>query len=192
MNTFLTEAANRLTRCAGPGHLSRVLVGLAATLASLVSCSEAQRRTYRDRGTACLGVGDDSAFLDCSERVIPEEVPLRVSVDFDVCLSSSCDTELHAACRTSRSGNVVTITAEAAVEFGGGTCTLDCNSVSTVCELEPLPAGTYELRYGEASSAITVPSTTAMGCVGTTDEVRCCDTSDHCDGSECENHYCLL
>jgi hypothetical protein len=171
--------------------LSSALIAF-ATLALLVSCNDASRQTYRDRGTACLAPGDETAFSDCSERVIPDDVPFRVSVDFGVCLSSSCDRELHAACRASRSGNVVTITAEATVEFEQGTCTLDCNSLSTECELEPLPAGSYEVRYGEASSSITVPSTTAMGCVGTSNEVRCCDTSGDCDGSACENNHCSL
>jgi hypothetical protein len=133
-----------------------------------------------------------SAFAECSERSIPADVPLKVEVDFGTCTSSSCDRVLNAACRATRSGSVITIEAETVIESEVGSCTDDCGFVTASCELAPLPAGTYELRYGNDSLSLTVPSTRIGGCVGANIHGRCCDTSDDCGGTLCENQRCRL
>lgn len=169
----------------------RVLALLASSsIGALASCDGgAEQRTLRDTGSACIA---RNATLDdgCSARDIPAGVPLRVDVDFATCTSSSCDTVLNAACRAARSGSVITIEAEAVIEKDGNECTDDCGFVSASCELEALPAGSYQLRYGDASTPLTVPSTTAAGCAGEGWFDRCCDTSEDCGGSECSNHRC--
>jgi hypothetical protein len=159
-------------------------------LFALVSCDgDAGRTTFRDTGSACLGPGE--GWLEtCSLREVPADVPLEVSVDFDTCTSSSCDTVLSATCRASVSGSVITITAEAVVQSESGVCTNDCGSVAASCKLPALAAGTYELRYGLSSTALTVPSTTALACIGADREIRCCDTSADCGGGACEGNQC--
>jgi hypothetical protein len=170
---------------------TRALVLIASSLiAALASCDGgAEQKTLSDTGSACIArnaMGIDG----CSPRDIPADVPLRVDVDFATCTSSSCDTVLNTACRASRSGSVITIEAEAVIEREGNECTDDCGFVSATCELEALPAGTYELRYGDESASLTVPSTTAAGCAGAGLFGRCCDTSEDCGGSNCSNHRC--
>lgn len=164
---------------------------LALALVALVSCdADRERTTFHDTGSACLHVSPNP-FNDCAEREIPANAPLRVEVDFATCTSSSCDTVLNAACRASRSGSVITVEAEAVIEREGTECTDDCSFVGASCELEALPAGTYELRYGSASTTLTVPSTTSTACAGEgIVGLRCCDTSADCDGRACENHLC--
>lgn len=150
-----------------------------------------ERRTLRNQGLACVEA-PASVFGDCSEHQITADVPLQVEVDFGTCTSSSCDRVLNAACRASRSGSVITIEAETVIEREGGECTDDCGFVTASCEIAPLPAGTYELRYGNDSVSLTVPTTTIGGCVGTNIHGRCCDTSDDCGGNLCENQRCRL
>lgn len=156
----------------------------------LAACDgDAERRTLRDTGAACVqaqAVGVD----ECSVRSIEPGVPLRVEVDFATCTSSSCDTVLNAACRASRSGSTITVEAEAVIESEGTECTDDCGFVTASCELEALPEGTYELRYGDETTTLTVPSTTAAGCAGRGLGGHCCDSSADCGGSACQNHRC--
>jgi hypothetical protein len=166
----------------------------AASLSALTatfSCDgDGERQTLRDTGAACIQ-GPAVGFGDCSVRSIPPGVPLRIDVDFATCTSSSCDTVLNAACRASRSGSVITVEAETVIETKGNECTDDCGSVTASCELEALPEGTYEVRYGDDTVSLTVPSTTAAACAGAALFGRCCDTSADCDGRVCQSNRCL-
>ena len=150
---------------------------------------DAERRTLRDSGLACIEMSA-SPGVECHERRIDADVPLQVQVDFGTCTSSSCDRVLNAGCRAARSGSVITIEAETVIESEGSECTDDCGFVTATCDLEALPTGTYELRYGDDSTSLTVPSNTAAGCAGEKVVGRCCDTSDDCSGSSCENQRC--
>lgn len=162
---------------------------LLSFLTVVVSCEgDAERRTLRDTGAACV---NGPAFGDCSVRTISPGVPLRIDVDFATCTSSSCDTVLNAACHASRSGSIITVEAEAVIETKGNECTDDCGAVTASCKLEALPEGTYELRYGDETTTLTVPSTTAAACTGSGLAGRCCDTSADCDGGgACQNQRC--
>lgn len=160
-------------------------------LVALSGCEgDAARRTLRDSGAACVN-GPAMSFGECSVRTIAPSVPLQIDVDFATCTSSSCDKVLNAACRASRSGSVITIEAEAVIESQGDECTDDCGSVTASCALEALPEGTYELRYGDDTATLTVPSTTAAACAGTGQAGRCCDTNADCGGATCQNRRCL-
>jgi hypothetical protein len=157
-------------------------------LTVIVSCDDdPERRTLRDTGAACV---NGPAFGDCTVRSIASGEPLRIDVDFATCTSSSCDTVLNAACHASRSGSIITVEAEAVIETQGNECTDDCGFVTASCELEALPEGTYELRYGDETTTLTVPSTTAAACTGRSLAGRCCDTSADCGGGACQNQRC--
>lgn len=72
-----------------------------------------------DDGTFCIGEFGD------------------YSVDFDVCLSSSCDTLVAAECtgELNADGTVLTLTSYARIESEGETCSADCGQVIAVCSL---------------------------------------------------------
>lgn len=180
-------STNTRSRWSARGTLA---VSCALLVAAATACDAgAEQRTLRDSGLACIEM-PASRGADCQARRIDADVPLKVQVDFGTCTSSSCDRVLNAECRARRSGSIITIEAESVIESEGSECTDDCGSVTATCELEPLPAGTYELRYGGDSTSLTVPSNTAAGCAGGDAFGRCCDTSDDCGGGSCENHRC--
>ncbi|MEZ4318335.1 MAG: hypothetical protein R3F61_12565 [Myxococcota bacterium] len=54
-------------------------------------------------------------------------------VDFDQCLSSSCDTLVSAECTGSLDGDVLTLTTLAVIESSEGECTADCGAVVAEC-----------------------------------------------------------
>lgn len=58
-------------------------------------------------------------------------------VDFEGCLSSSCDTLLSASCEVDFDGAVVDVSGEAVVRREGDVCTDDCGFIEARC---PVPA----------------------------------------------------
>lgn len=82
----------------------------------------------------------------------------EVTVDFDLCLSSSCDEVVESSCTTTLDGNTVIVDASVTVRSDPrGPCTLDCNSPVVTCQTPPLAEGTYTLVYGEDQVPLTVP-----------------------------------
>ena len=123
--------------------MSRLLaLSVALCLPLLSSCgdtSELFEHTELQSFCASSGNGTDG-----------EVTALTVTVEFDLCLSSSCDTLMESSCEFTRDGDELTLTGLALVESQTkGACTSDCGRVSAQCTQE-LDNGTYLLRAGEA------------------------------------------
>ena len=84
----------------------------------------------------------------------------RVRVQFNTCLSSSCDRLLDASCDVQLDNTSITVSGSALVEsrFDPDTgCSSDCGLVTATCEVD-LPAGEYELTgSGVSAQTVTVP-----------------------------------
>jgi hypothetical protein len=80
-----------------------------------------------------------------------------LQVDFQQCLSSSCDTLLAVECTTSLEDDVLLVTATAVIEsvMGGG-CTNDCGSVTATCEITDdwLEGAQIRARYGTVDTPL--------------------------------------
>jgi hypothetical protein len=122
-------------------------------LVSTIACTSTTETTYVDAGRTCVSGAADQ--------------PHSVEVDFLVCLSSSCDEVVEAMCETTLSGTELTINATATVSSSSGACTADCGQLLATCETDPLPAGEYQLVYGDRQGTLTVPvATDEPTCLG--------------------------
>jgi hypothetical protein len=120
----------------------RVVITVALAL-GLLACNTTSETTYVDVGRACVSGAADE--------------PHSVEVDFHLCLSSSCDSVVESMCETTLSGTQLTINATATISSSSGACTADCGQVLVTCETDPLPAGDYELVFGDLQGTLTVP-----------------------------------
>jgi hypothetical protein len=127
-------------------RLSFTILALSLS-ASTLGCDRTTETTYVDVGRACISGAADE--------------PHSVEVDFHVCLSSSCDSVVESMCEASLSGTELTINATATVSSSSGACTADCQQLLVTCETDPLPAGDYELNFGDLQGTLTVPAATA-------------------------------
>jgi hypothetical protein len=105
-----------------------------------------------DEGASCL----EAATADGTGTI---------TVDAEVCLSSSCDREATGSCTATLDGTTITVTSEFAWEEATGpvACTDDCGMLATTCDVGPLPAGTYTIVHGAESVTVEVPTTEACG-----------------------------
>jgi hypothetical protein len=96
--------------------MSRISTLVVLLLVS-VACGEPEptTETLTDVGVACLHSDG------------------TVRLDFETCLSSSCDTLISATCAGSLDGDTLTITSEAVIESQGEECTDDCGFVGATC-----------------------------------------------------------
>lgn len=97
-------------------------------------------------GTACIAAGADGAQA--------------VTVDFGLCMSSSCDELDSASCSVEQTGSDLKVSSKATVTSTGGpntVCTTDCRTISATCTGPTLAAGTYTLVYGDTRQAVTLP-----------------------------------
>ena len=85
-----------------------------------------------------------------------------VSVDGDLCLSSSCSRDIVGSCDATLDGNTITVTSQFDWEENVGQyvpCTYDCVTLVAECgEVGPLPAGTYTIVHGDESKEVVVPN----------------------------------
>ncbi|PRQ05712.1 hypothetical protein [Enhygromyxa salina] len=119
-----------------------------------VGCTQETETTFTDEGSACISGEPDAAQT--------------VTVDFQTCLSSSCDTLLESSCTAELDGTELTITATATVSSKSGACTADCGLAQATCETPPLPAGSYDVVYGQEQGTLVVPAVTGgeSTCIG--------------------------
>jgi hypothetical protein len=139
------------------GMLSTMRISFAfltlGLVAGTLACDRTTETTHVDVGRACISGAADE--------------PHSVEVDFHVCLSSSCDSVVESMCETTLSGTELTINATATVSSSSGACTADCGQLLVTCETDPLPAGDYELVFGELQGTLTVPAaSTEPTCLG--------------------------
>lgn len=118
-----------------------------ALLGALVACSADGGGPDRqdDPGLACFGEG------------LEPDGSWRVTLD-ETCFSGSYD-DVEVSCSIALEGEVLTIVGEATWVSPGGDLTTDCQVVTATCSLPTLPDGTYEVRYGGASTSISVGDT---------------------------------
>jgi hypothetical protein len=102
---------------------------------TLTACGPAEpevRTTdVSNQGTACI---QDGAFI----------------VDFDRCLSSSCDTLVGASCEANVDGDTVTVTSAGSIESLTGpdvSCTTDCGFARVECTLTGDLGGVTTIAY---------------------------------------------
>jgi hypothetical protein len=101
---------------------------------------------HADVGTACVSGSADQ--------------PHEVTVDFGLCMSSSCDELVSASCTVERSETELKVSGKASVRRTAGPdtiCTTDCRSVATKCSAPALAAGNYKLSYAGKQSEFVVP-----------------------------------
>lgn len=106
-----------------------------------------------DEGTSCL----EAATADGTGTI---------TVDADVCLSSSCDRNGTSSCEATLDGTTITVTSEFSWETATGigvACTDDCGMLSAACDVGPLPEGTYTIVHGTETTTVTVPTTEECG-----------------------------
>lgn len=96
---------------------------------------------------------------------------LEVSVLFPTCLSS-CSREVEAWCSISVQGSQITVQSRASVEREGGSCTDECGQLVASCVSEPIAAGVFQLRHGEVSAEVTLPSEGVLSDGSVTDQGR--------------------
>lgn len=105
---------------------------------------------------ACDGTGGTTVtVLDNQGTACVDEAAGTVQIDFETCLSSSCDTLEGASCNATWSGDTLTVTSTASVVSTGGDCTADCGFATASCDLPDgvdVDAGT--LSYGGAEVAL--------------------------------------
>lgn len=100
---------------------------------------------------ACDGGPTVTELVDVGEVCIDSQDGSYV-VDFQTCLSSSCDTLVSAECSGTLDGDTLTITATAVIESEGNVCTDDCGFVQASCELPTLSdTSNLTVVYGEQS-----------------------------------------
>jgi hypothetical protein len=108
---------------------------------------------HADVGTACVSGSVDQ--------------PHEVTVDFGICLSSSCDTLVAASCTVEQSGVDLKVSGKATVTSDAGPdgiCTTDCRRAAATCSVPALAAGTYTLSYAGKQIEFAVPVGAEQGC----------------------------
>lgn len=131
--------------------------------------SPSETFTFKDQGKICALPGGQpprNPFETPSSQIYLNDAPLELQVVMPRCLSSSCSHDAKASCTATVTGNVIQVTSGGSVREQGDTCTADCGALVARCVTGPLPAGTYEVRHGATTLALTVPSTTTTPCGG--------------------------
>lgn len=124
------------------------LTALASLLLLLAACPTEVDNEHENVGFACLLGEPDTAY--------------EVTVDFEQCLSSSCDELVESACTATLDGTTITIEASATIrsKTGQTPCTADCGAATATCQTPPLPAGTYTVEYAGDTVELVVPTET--------------------------------
>ncbi len=156
-----------MTHPRSPLALTLLLAVLPATSCGLFS----EHHSFKDQGRMCvLPEAARDAFVPPapSSRSYAANQRLAIQVTMPDCLSSSCSHDAHADCTAEVKGTTIQVTSRGSYnEDKSGPCTLDCGSLVAHCLTGPLPAGTYEIRHGNATVSLTVPSTVDTPCAGT-------------------------
>ena len=78
----------------------------------------------------------------------------EITIQFDFCMSSSCDTLLSATCETGHTNEGVVVTSHAAVESTGGVCSTDCQWVTATCDLPNEWTEDDTISHGDETTTI--------------------------------------
>lgn len=124
-----------------------ILLGIAALAAACSDDDDAEsvyRHEHVDEGTLCMSAG-------------PEAAPVVNVKAWYGCLSSSCDQLVSTECNIEVDGARLIVHSRTVVDSQGRECTADCGMVAAECRSEVVPAGTYEVVYGDRTTTVTIP-----------------------------------
>lgn len=112
--------------------------------------------TIENDGRVCLfnPSGAPSDGLEAGEVV--------ARVDFNACLSGTCDEVRSKTCTATLDGTTVSVDSKASIQRDTGECSEDCGLVGANCDVGELDAGSYTLEHGEETFEFTVPSDDAV------------------------------
>ena len=121
-----------------------VRLALALALAPLGlaagSCTTIENHEVTELQAICVSSGNGT------DGVTTE---IALNVEFNTCLSSSCDTLVDSSCEASVEGDVIEVSGLASIDAQvNGACTLDCGLATASCQLE-VANGTYTIRSGD-------------------------------------------
>src|SRR5690606_13503088 len=88
--------------------------------------------------------------------------PIPVTVQFETCLSSSCDTVKEVACSVTQDGDAWWVDGFARIERKSGSCTDDCGSVTAECTFEAPEEGGFTLQTDGISVTYVHPGAEAL------------------------------
>lgn len=115
-------------------------LALALTCLALSSCVKIEQNEVTELASVCVSSGNGSDGVTTQ---------LTFNVEFDTCLSSSCDTLVESSCEASVADGVIEVSGVATIDAQvSGACTLDCGIVEAQCQLE-VDNGTYTVRSGD-------------------------------------------
>ena len=103
-------------------------------------------------GCAADGAFQHEESLDNKGTVCVKDNKVRV--DFQTCLSSSCDTLEGALCVATMQGESVVVTSTATRVTKGNTCTSDCGFARVTCDLPSGADKATTVIYGGSSKPI--------------------------------------
>ena len=125
--------------------------------------------SVEDEGDLCLYTGEYDPFATVGdppgqESDFTSTDPITVHYVPLSCYSSSCTQNIDIACTATVKGSVITIAGTGSWEVASGDqeCTADCGLGDAQCTIDPLPKGTYEVRFGSESASLTIPSTATV------------------------------
>ncbi len=160
------EPATHRTPCA---PASRDLHVAILSLLALSCDPLGTSHSFEDEGQICLypaGTPGQSR-LQSEPFSYPANRGIDIVVTAPDCLSSSCSHDEQATCTATMEGDdVIRVRSRASYREAGSICSADCRSLSATCSTGPLPPGTYQVRHGDSTFALTVPSTVEPPCAG--------------------------
>jgi len=96
-------------------------------------------------------------------------VPLMIRAQAPGCMQTNCFDVEVAECSTEVEGFVVSVTSRFEIELRDrAQCKSDCVFVEATCRVESIDAeGVYEIRFGDTTTELELPSTGSVLCMGT-------------------------
>jgi hypothetical protein len=143
-----------------------------------------EAREERDRGLLCLAAGKPNATLPVKQRLygsakwiaLEPGRPVHVALDAAACMSASCNRNAKHVCTVEQDAQApsqLRVRSHATYELGlNMSCTENCKPLTAACALPKLPAGSYELVYGEQRLPFKLPSSVQSACVDNRSEAR--------------------
>jgi hypothetical protein len=129
---------------AGLGWLSLVCL-----VSTLNACETESRESFVDEGPLCFTKSASGGVL--------------VKSYFGSCYSSSCSRAEGLECHVEIEDGRILVSSRGAVTTHGGTCTADCHTYSTDCDVGALEPGEYTVKYGARSATLKIPLMTDAG-----------------------------
>jgi len=129
-------------------------------------CNSADVETS-DVGKLCVyATTPASPGANSPEQSFVSDQQIYVSVTLDNCLSACIRNEV-ASCSVAKEGQRLIVSSNFSYDKpeAGKACIALCNSLSAVCQTEPLSAGSYVVEHGSDEYTLTVPSQDVPPCL---------------------------